>query len=120
MKKFKSSHSTIVDGKRYVWDVERLWRLAEGLKVFEIDPLSIKEIDEDCWYGGTKTPTIANIIDHVRRIENCSFDHPIILNANGDLMDGGHHVAKAILQKAISIKAVQFAVMLAPDNIQET
>ena len=36
MKKFRLSHSNIIDGKRYVWDVERLWVLAKDLKAFEI------------------------------------------------------------------------------------
>ena len=111
-------HSTIRDGKRLVWYTEKLWILSRELSTFEIDISSIKELDEDCWFG-EKKPTLREIARHCKKIDDASLKYPIILNADGSLMDGGHRLCKAILQGRKTIKAVQFTSMPEPDEIHE-
>jgi hypothetical protein len=64
-----------------------------------------------------KKPTLRKIAQHCRRINNASLEKPIILNADGSLMDGGHRLCKAILEGHKTIKAVQFTSMPEPDEI---
>ena len=111
-------HSTIRDGKRLVWYTEKLWRQSRDLPPFEIEISSIKELDEDCWFG-QKKPTLREIAQHCKKINNASLKYPIILNADGSLMDGGHRLCKAILEGHKTIKAVQFTSMPEPDEIHE-
>ena len=111
-------HSTIRDGKRLVWCTKKLWMQSRDLSTFEIDISSIKELDKDCWFG-EKQPTLREIARHCEKINNASLKYPIILNADGSLMDGGHRLCKAILEGRKTIKAVQFTSMPEPDEIQE-
>jgi hypothetical protein len=75
---------------------------------------AVRELDEDCWFGG-KEPTLRKVGEHARRIYQADFSHPIILNAAGGLMDGGHRVVKAWLDGQTEIDAVQFAEDPEPD-----
>lgn len=44
--------------------------------------------------------------------------YPVILSADGRLMDGGHRIAKAWLSGATTISAVRFTTDPEPDYIQ--
>jgi hypothetical protein len=101
-----------------VWYTEKLWIQSRDLSTFEIDISSIKELDKDCWFG-EKKPTLREIARHCEKINNASLKYPIILNADGSLMDGGHRLCKAILEGHKTIKAVQFTSMPEPDEIHE-
>lgn len=41
--------------------------------------------------------------------------HPVILGAEGRVMDGMHRIARAILEGRSTIKAVQFVIEPEPD-----
>lgn len=110
-------HSTMKDGKRLVWYTERLWSQARALKPFEIDLSSIRELDQDCWFGAGKKATLREVASHCQRINAANLEWPIILNVDGSLMDGGHRVCKALLNGDSTIRAVQFAVMPDPDEV---
>ena len=110
-------HSTVRDGKRLVWYTERLWSLARDLEPFEKRINEIPELDIDCWFGADREPTVRAVIEHARRILEADLDHPIILNADGSLMDGGHRLGKALLEGRETIAAVQFATMPEPDVV---
>lgn len=43
--------------------------------------------------------------------------YPVILSANGGLMDGGHRIAMAWLSSATTVRAVRFAVDPEPDHV---
>ena len=109
------THSTIRHGRRLVWYTERLWRLAESLPSFEIGVNEISELDRDCWFVG-REPTLRRVAEHAGRIRDADLSRPIILNADGSLMDGGHRLCKALLLGMKTIKAVRFAVMPEPDE----
>ena len=110
-------HSTIRDGKRLIWYTENLWSKAKSLVPFEVELSSIRELDEDCWFGAGRLPTMRAIADHCARINSASFDWPIILNADGSLMDGGHRICRALLEGRRTIRAVQFQTMPEPDEV---
>ncbi|MEO7819738.1 MAG: hypothetical protein ABIS18_11460 [Actinomycetota bacterium] len=112
-------HSTIREGRRLVWYAENLWKAASSLEVFEIEVDSIRELDEDCWFGPAKTPTLREIAAHSKRINSASFEKPIILNADGSLMEGGHRLCRALIEGRRTVPAVQFSASPEPDEVHD-
>ena len=110
-------HTTIRDGRRLIWQTKRLWKLADHLVPFDLDVSSVKELDQDCWFGKDVSPTLRKVAYHCRKINNASFDFPIILNADGSLMDGGHRLCRALLEGKKTLKAVRFDETPEPDEI---
>lgn len=110
-------HSRIIAGKRVVWYTERLWELARDLPVTMVAIAALPELDWDCWFGTAHVPTIRAVAEHARRIRDADLAYPIILSADGGLMDGGHRLAKALLHGQTEIRAVQFAVDPEPDQV---
>ena len=77
---------------------------------------SIREIDENFWFGDKNIePTCRAIVEHVRLIEETDLSYPIILSSDGRVMDGMHRVAKALLKRQETIEAVQFKKDPKPD-----
>lgn len=107
----------MVDGMLHIWHVPRLWELARDLPVVEVPVASFEELDWDCWFGADRKPTIRRVTRHCQRIVNADLSFPIILNADGSLMDGGHRLAKALMLGLPTVKAVQFVVTPPPDEM---
>jgi hypothetical protein len=110
-------HSRLTDAGRLVWFVERLWYLARELPVRQVPIDQIAEFDQNCWFDPTALPTCRVVTQHARRIFEADLRYPIILSAEGYLMDGGHRVAKADLLDMQTIAAVQFPLDPEPDYI---
>ena len=109
-------HSRIIeDGRRAVWYTARLWDLARDLPAFEVAIADLPEFDQDCWFGTERIPTCRAIAEHAHRIATADLSYPVILSADGRLMDGGHRLAKAWLAGHVHVRAVRFAVDPAPD-----
>ena len=119
MQRRRQTHSTEIDGKRYIWFTDRLWTLAQELPEFDIEVESFQELDRDCWFGTGRTPTIREVAAHCERINQVNTGLPVVINENGRLMDGGHRLARALLEGNETIKAVQFAQMPEPDAIED-
>ena len=98
------------------WDVDRLVALSRDLPRRRVGLSEIRELDERC-FGDDEPPTWRAMIAHIRLIEEADLAYPIILSADGSVMDGMHRVAKAVLQRQDSIEAVQFDVDPEPDHI---
>ncbi|MGH8995948.1 MAG: hypothetical protein ACRDYB_07975 [Acidimicrobiales bacterium] len=99
------------------WDVDRLIRLSRDLPVREVPIDSIEEVDTDFWFSqGTATPTVRQVIEHMRLVRDVDVSFPIILGVDGRVMDGMHRVARAILDGRPTIEAVQFDVHPEPDH----
>jgi hypothetical protein len=113
----RERHTTIRDGRRLVWYTENLWRLARSLAPFDVELSDIRELDQDCWFGSTKVPTMRSVAQHCERINRVDTRWPIILNADGALMDGGHRVCRALLEGKRTIRAVRFESMPEPDEV---
>ena len=100
----------------YAWDVDRLVVLTKNLECQRVKLDSIREIDENFWFGDKNDiPTCRAIVEHVRLIEETDLSYPIILSADGRVMDGMHRVAKALLKGQETIEAVQFSQDPKPD-----
>ena len=104
-----------------IWEVERLWQFAKQLPVKRVAVTSLTDLDRVGWYGHSRNAgylTLREVADHARRIQAASFDFPIILSAEGHLLDGFHRVAKAYLLGMSEITAVQFVDNPEPDRMR--
>ena len=111
-------HTTVRNGKRLLWYTERLWELSKDLEPFEIEVEGIAELDQNCWFT-TREPTLRGVAAHSRLITNADLTKPIILNADGSLMDGGHRICRALLEGRSTISAVRFETMPEPDAVSD-
>jgi hypothetical protein len=97
------------------WDVDNLIVASSDLPIREVALNSIADIDTDFWFKYGPTPTVRRIIEHVRLIQEVDASYPIILGADGRVMDGMHRIARAILDGHLTIKAVRFVSEPEPD-----
>jgi hypothetical protein len=98
------------------WDVDRLIQLSAPLPRKWVSLDRIRELDEE-WFGGDERATWRGMIDHMRLIEAADLSFPIILAADGRVMDGMHRVVKASLAGRSEIEAVQFERDPEPDSV---
>ena len=98
------------------WDVDRLIELSRDLPVHDVPLDGITEVDSDYWFRyGPIVPTVRRIVEHMQLITEVDLTYPIILAADGRVMDGMHRVARAILDGHSMVKAVRFAIDPEPD-----
>jgi hypothetical protein len=110
----KHSHAT-PEGRAF-WYTERLWKLAAGRPVTTVAVDSIAEFDQSCWF--IEPPTCRQVAEHARRILQADLSHPVILSADGRLMDGGHRLARAWLEGRTEVTAQRFETDPAPDYVE--
>jgi hypothetical protein len=108
-------HSVERDGIRRTWYVDRLWTLAHDLETESVPIESIAAVDQNVWFWDGHAPTVRNITARIRRIEEADLAYPIILNANGDVMDGAHRLARALHEGLHEVVVVRFAEEPPPD-----
>jgi hypothetical protein len=105
-----------------IWDVERLWDLARALPVRQVFLSSLDDLDRVGWHGQARNYgrlTCREVADHARLIQDADLSHPILLSADGHLLDGFHRLAKAYLLGQTSISAVQFTQNPEPDRLRD-
>ena len=95
------------------WNVPRLIFLSRNLPVINI-PLDHLNI-----YTVYTEVTLREMVMHMNAVMNADLNKPIILDEDGDIMDGRHRIMKALFLKKKTIKAVRFDVNPYPDSIQE-
>ena len=98
------------------WDVDRLIELSRDVPVINVPLSSITDVDSNYWFGdGFGDPTVRNVVDHIRLVQAVDTEFPMILAADGRVMDGMHRVARALLAGQATIKVVRFEITPAPD-----
>ena len=101
-------------GKAF-WMTKRLWELAQNLPVKQVSIDAIPEFDQDFWCNDHRQPTLRNSAEDFKRVMEADLSYPIILSADGGLMDGAHRLFKAWLAGQTEIAAVQFQTDPEPD-----
>ena len=101
------------------WDVDRLVELTRDFPRRRVALADIRELAEP-WFGPDESPTWQALVEHVRLMDAADVSFPIILAADGTVMDGMHRVAKALRAGQTEIEAVRFTVDPPPDylNVQ--
>ena len=110
-------HFRKTPGGLEAYDVKKLIKLSASLPITTIDPHEIKELKENHWYANDGEPTPESIMEHLHLIQACNLAYPIILDAQGRLMDGMHRVCKAVMSGETQILAVRFTTDPQPDYI---
>lgn len=114
----KQYHTRTVGDDRLTWDVHRLIRLSKDLKPVDVPLSDIKELDELWWFQTEDDPpTPRSIADHFGLMQETDLRFPIILCADGRLMDGMHRVLKALVAGRDTIQAVRLEPTPPPDNV---
>jgi hypothetical protein len=99
------------------WDVDHLIELTSGLAVHDVALSSIAEIDSVFWFGADGSPTTVRIlVRHMELVHAADLSFPVILAADGRVMDGMHRIAKALLEGRATVRAVRFKEPPEPDN----
>lgn len=112
----KQYHTRSIGSDTYVWDVHKLIRAAKGLPVLKVPVSDIAEIDENWWYQEPGAlPTPRSFAHHMAAVEKTDLTYPIILCAEGRLMDGMHRMVKALIENRDQILAARFPITPAPD-----
>lgn len=98
---------------RHTWSVARLFELSRKLKVLTIplDHLSV--------YYTYEKLTLREMVMHMKAVKAADLSTPIILDEDGELMDGRHRLMKAMLNGEKTIKAVRFETNPSPDKVSE-
>jgi len=99
-----------------IWKVPRLIELSRDLPVQEVylEDLPVWEPEMDGW--GIRG--LDDFVGNMQRVLDADLSYPIILSAEGWVMDGMHRIAKAKLQGFTTIKAVRFPVNPLPDSVR--
>lgn len=110
------------DGSFAGWDVKRLWQLSKSLPIENLPIQGFQEsIDKWINFETTEQPDgrmTANIdVEHFYRIKRASLKHPIIMDADGRIMDGMHRLMKTYLSDRPIILAVRFTKTPEPDIV---
>ena len=114
----KQYHFYPSDRGLQAWDVARLIDLSRDLPRQRIPVSSIREFDEVYWFDGEyQKPTCRKVIEHLQLIAKADLSHPIILGADGRVIDGMHRVAKAFLQEKETVETVRFSEDPEPDYV---
>ena len=98
---------------RHHWSVPRLFELSRNLPVMDV------VIDHMSTYFVYDKLTLRELIGHMKAVEAADLSFPIILDEDGDLMDGRHRLMKAIMQGNVTIKAVRFEENPSPCRVDE-
>ncbi len=84
------------------WSVARLHMLSKDLPVMEIP------VDHLNVFNTYERLTIREMVMHMKAVNDADLDFPIILDEDGDIMDGRHRIMKTLLLGLPTIKAVRF------------
>ncbi len=101
------------------WHIDTVWRAAASVPVERVPVEEIRELDEDCWFDGSEA-TVRAIVDHARRISEADLSQPVILASDGQVLDGMHRIAKALLVGYPTVQAQRLPVDPEPDWLRQT
>jgi hypothetical protein len=106
-------HNQMCTLGRHSWSVPRLFELARELPVMEVplNHLSVYYIYEKL--------TLREMVMHMKAVNSADLEMPIILDEDGELMDGRHRLMKAMLTGQESIKAKRFDENPDPDKVSD-
>lgn len=94
------------------WYTATLIRAAKGLPVFNL-PLKNIDLDTSPWQNNF---TVFHFLQHADLMRRATLRHPIILAPGGCIINGWHRVAKSILLKRNTVKAVRLLDLPNPDG----
>ena len=109
---------TIKDGQmaqlnKARWSVARLIELSRDFEVFSIP---LKGLNVYYTYADL---SLREMVTHIEAVNNADLKYPIILDEDGELLDGRHSIMKAMLNRDESINAVRFDENPSPCEVKD-
>jgi hypothetical protein len=98
---------------RHSWSVARLIQLSKDLPVMTIP------LDALCINYPYEKLRMREMVMHMKAVNAANLKYPIILDEDGEIMDGCHRIMKALLLGKKTIKAVRFDTNPEPDKVKE-
>lgn len=99
---------------RHTWSVARLHQLARNLTPFLV-PLNHLNV----WHK-YKDLTLREFVMHMKAVQQADLGFPIILDEDGEIMDGRHRIMRAMLEGKQTILAVRFDENPPPCRVSDT
>lgn len=99
---------------RHIWSVARLHSLAASLPVMDV------RLDHLYVYYTYEKLKLRDFVMHMKAVNEADLSYPIIIDEDGDLMDGRHRLMKAMLEGAETIKVVRFEKNPTPCRVEES
>ncbi|MEL6464183.1 MAG: hypothetical protein AAFQ58_04365 [Pseudomonadota bacterium] len=99
------------------WDLRKLAATTKHLIPHTIPLTDIAEVDENWWFAHGTTPTPRAIADHMQLVQSANRSYPILLDADGRLMDGMHRIVQALLAGDTTVTAMRLPKTPPPDYI---
>ena len=112
LKGLKFEDSRFEDGSGGIYSAVRLVERTKDLPVFD---LPLAHIDISIKIFGKPAETARGLAEHIKRTNETNLDYPVIMDADGFIMDGWHRVVKALVEGRETIKAVRFEETPPPD-----
>ena len=99
--------STIEEGQmcqlgKHHWSVERLVMLSKDFEVMDI-PLNHLNVIHN--YDRI---SLRGMATYIRAVNEADLSYPIIIDEDGEIMDGRHRIVKCLVEGIDTIKAVRF------------
>ena len=110
----KTKTNCFIDEQGRVYKTETLMKAATDLPVIEYQ-IDTEILLEELLYWQLKN--FRDYLAHYRRVTEADLTQPIILRADGYIMDGWHRIIKALYQGLKSLPAKQFIINPEPDYI---
>lgn len=95
------------------WSVPRLFELSKSFKVMDV-PLDHLNV-----YYTYSNLTLRDMVMHMNAVNSADLTKPIILDENGELMDGRHRLMKAMMLKKKTVKVVRFKKNPSPCRVSD-
>lgn len=102
IKEFYPVKSQMSNLGNHTWSVARLIELSRDL------PVMVIPLDHLNVYYKYKALSLMDMVMHMKAVNDADLSYPIIMDEDGEIMDGRHRIMKAILTGAETIKAVRF------------
>ena len=88
---------------KHSWHVSRLFELSRKLEVKDV-PLDYLNLYNNRY----ENLSMRELVMHMNAVKNADLSHPIILDEDGEIMDGRHRIMKALLNGDETIRVVRF------------
>ena len=99
---FLHSDSQVISLRGHHWNVARLIHLSKDLPVMDIP---LEHLNTYSWY---KEMSLRQLVGHMKSVNTADLQYPIIMDEDGEILDGRHRIMKALLNGDETIKAVRF------------
>ena len=99
-----------------LWKVWKVPTLYKEIKKLKLEPFDVPVASLETWTLPFEVDTMDDFVYQFKRVQDVDDTIPIVLDAYGQLADGNHRFAKALIEGKKTIKAYRLQKMPPPDK----